>query len=132
VDLVAAIGADEQAAAVVEPSEGALDDPALPAKPGAVLAPAAGDHRLDPPASQEPSVLVVVVTAIGDDPLRTSSRPADPASDGRDEVEQRQQLGDVVAVAAGQRPGEREPAGLYEQVVLAAATAPVDRARTCF
>lgn len=36
-DLVAAVGADEESASVVEPSEGALDDPALAAEPGAVL-----------------------------------------------------------------------------------------------
>jgi hypothetical protein len=48
----------------------------------------------------------------------------------RHEVEQREQLRDVVAVAARQRPGQRQPAGLYEQVVLASAPAPVDRART--
>jgi hypothetical protein len=33
VDVVAAIGADEESAAVVEPGEGALDDPALAAEP---------------------------------------------------------------------------------------------------
>jgi hypothetical protein len=36
VDVVAAIGANEQTAAVVQPGEAALDDPALTSKPGAV------------------------------------------------------------------------------------------------
>ena len=45
-DVVAAVGADEEAAAVVEPGEGALDDPAVAAEPGAVLGLAAGDQRV--------------------------------------------------------------------------------------
>jgi hypothetical protein len=39
VDVVAAIGAYEKSAAVVEPSDGALDDPAVAAEPRAVLMP---------------------------------------------------------------------------------------------
>jgi len=34
VDVVAAVGADEEAAAVVEPGKGAFDDPAVTAEPG--------------------------------------------------------------------------------------------------
>jgi hypothetical protein len=37
VDVFAAVGANEKAAAVVEPGEGALDDPPLAAEPGAML-----------------------------------------------------------------------------------------------
>jgi hypothetical protein len=37
VDVVAAVGADEQSAAVVEPGEGAFDDPAVAAEAGATL-----------------------------------------------------------------------------------------------
>jgi hypothetical protein len=33
-------------------------------------------------------------------------------------IEQRQQLGDVVAVGAGQRNGQRDAAGVDERVVL--------------
>ena len=47
-DLVAAVVADEQAFEVVQPGEGALDDPAVAAEPGAVLGLAASDHGLDP------------------------------------------------------------------------------------
>jgi hypothetical protein len=39
VDVVTAVGADKQSAAVVQPSEGALDDPAVTTEPGAVLWP---------------------------------------------------------------------------------------------
>jgi hypothetical protein len=114
VDVVAAVGADEQPAAVVEPGEGALDDPALAAQPGAVFGLAAGDHRFDAALPKHPTVLVVVVAAVGDQCAGPPSRTTDAATDGRYAVEQFEQLRDVVAVAAGERPREREAAALYE------------------
>lgn len=46
-DVVAAVGADEESAAVVQPGEGAFDDPAVSAEAGAVFGLAAGDDRFD-------------------------------------------------------------------------------------
>jgi hypothetical protein len=132
VDVVAAVGADEEAAAVVEPGEGALDDPAMPAEPGAVFGLASGDHWFDPALPDEPAVLVVVVAAVCEQRLGSSSRTADAAADGRHPVEKLDQLGDVVAVAAGQRPGQRDAASVYEEMVLAACPAAVNRAGTRF
>ena len=131
-DVVAAVGADEQSAAVVEPGEGAFDDPAVAAESGAVLGLAAGDHGLDAALPDEAAVLVVVVAAVGEQRPGSSSWPADAAADGRHPVEQLDQLGDVVAVAAGERPGERDAAAVYEEVVLAARPAAIDRAGTRF
>jgi hypothetical protein len=72
----------------------------------------------------------VVVAAVGDQRPWSASWTTDATADGRHSVEQFEQLGDVVAVAAGERPGERDTAAVYEQVVLAARPAPVDRAGT--
>jgi hypothetical protein len=47
VDVVAAVGADEESAAVVQPGEGAFDDPAVSAEARAVFDLAASDDRLD-------------------------------------------------------------------------------------
>jgi hypothetical protein len=114
VDVVAAVGADEESAAVVEPGEGALNDPAVAAEAGAALGLAASDHRLDAALPDQPPVLVVVVAAVGDQRPRSVSWPAEAAAHGRHPVEQLEQLGDVVAVAAGERPGERDAAAVYE------------------
>ena len=65
-DVVAAVGAKEQAASVVEPGEGAFDDPAVASEPGAVLGLSAGDDRLDAALPDEAAVLVVVVAAVGE------------------------------------------------------------------
>jgi hypothetical protein len=132
VDVVAAVGADQESAAVVEPGEGALDDPAVPAESGAVLGVAAGDHGFDAALPDEAAVLVVVVAAVGEQRLGSSPRAPDASAHRRDAVEQLDQLGDVVAVAAGQRPGERDTAAVYEEMVLAAPPAAIDRAGTRF
>ena len=128
-DVVAAVVADEQSLVVVEPGEGALDDPARFAEAGAVLGLAASDLRFDPAGSELAAVLVVVVAAVGGEALGASTRPADLAAYGRHTVDQRQQLGDVVAVAAGERPGERDPGRVYEKVMLGAVSGSINRAR---
>jgi hypothetical protein len=128
---VSAVGAEQQPSAVVQPGEGAFDDPAIAAEPGAVRSPASRDYRLHAALPDETAVLVVVVTAVGDDAVGTPSRPTNSAADRRYPIEQREQFSDVVAVAAGERPGKRQPAAVYEEMLLAAAPAPVDRAGTC-
>ena len=127
--FVAAVVADEQAFVVVEPGEGAFDDPADAAESGAVLGLAAGDLGLDASSAELAPVLVVVVAAVGGDPLGPASWPADLAAHGRYPLEQRDQLGDVVAVAAGHRPGERDPGRVYEKVMLGARSGSINRAR---
>ena len=79
-DLVAAVVADEEAFVVVEPGEGALDDPADSAEPRAVLALSPSDLRFDPAGAQFASVLVVVVAAIGGDSVGPSAGPPDLAA----------------------------------------------------
>jgi hypothetical protein len=60
------------------------------------------------------AVLVVVVAAVGAHDLGAAARAADQPADWWHPVDQRDQLGDVVAVAAGERPGKRDSRGVYE------------------
>jgi hypothetical protein len=90
---------------------------------------AARDHGLDPLLPELTPVTVVVVAAVGDQLVRAAAWSTAPAADRRHALDEREQLGDVVAVAAAQRPGEREPAGIDEEVVLGAGAAAVDRTR---
>jgi hypothetical protein len=129
VDLGAAVVADEQPFELVEPGEGALDDPAVTAEAGAVSGLAAGDLGSDPAGSDETAVLVVVVAAVGADDLGAAAGAADQAADWWHPVDQRDQLGDVVAVAAGERPRERNPARVDQEVVLGAVSGSINRAR---
>jgi hypothetical protein len=72
----------------------------------------------------------VVVAAIRDQRPRAASWAADPAADGKDAVEQFEELADVVAIAAGERPGERSAVAVYEQVMLARGATAINGART--
>ena len=85
------------------------------------------------PAAAALSVLVaatfVVVTSVGAETVGPASGPADLAADWRDAVEERDQLGAVVAVAAREPPGERDPRRVDEEVVLGAVSRSINRAR---
>ncbi|SDM63778.1 hypothetical protein SAMN05216259_1017 [Actinacidiphila guanduensis] len=140
-EVSATFVADAEPFELVQPGECALYHPAGLAQPGAMGDAASGDHRLDATRPQRPSVLVEVVAAVAIQVPRLATRPSSQPPDRRDRVEQRQQLGDVVSVAAGERDGERGSVPVDYQVVFGARTGTVDRrgadvipplrARTC-
>ncbi len=72
---------------------------------------------------------VVVVAAICAEAFRTPPWPAHLASDRRDTLDERDQLRDIVAVAARERPGERDPRCIDEEVVLRARSGSINWAR---
>jgi hypothetical protein len=129
VDLVAPVVANEQPLEVVQPGEGALDDPAGAAEPGAVLRLTTGDFGLDAAPAELAPILVVVVAAVSGDPVGPPARTTGLAAHRRHPLDQWNELSDVVAVAAGDRPGERDPGGVYEQVMLGAVSGSINRAR---
>jgi hypothetical protein len=112
--------AGAQPAEVVQVGKGAFDDPALASEAGAVRDAAFGDHGFDATGPEQASVLVEVIAAIGQDEVGLLARAAGLAGDraGVQLIEQRDQLGDVVAVAARQRDVERDARGVDDQVVL--------------
>ncbi len=122
--------ADPQSFELVQPGEGPLHHPAGPAQPRAVRDTSAGDLRCDAASPEDAPVLVVVVAAVGEQPPRPVTRPADQAADAGDRIQQRRQPGDVVPVSAGQGDGERGAVPVDDQVVLAARPPVVDRRRS--
>jgi hypothetical protein len=99
------------------------------AQAGAVGLASTGYPRPDSFGAYCRAVLVVVVGPVSEQlvgPL------AWPAADGWDLADQRQQFGDVVAVAAGQGCTQRDAGALGQDVVLRARPGAVDRARTAF
>lgn len=116
----------------MQPGEGAFDDPAGDAQGGAVWPAAFGDRGSDASFPLQSPVLVVVVAVVREEHVRPSPWSADGAGDRWDLVEQGQELGDVVAVSAGQRHRERDALAVGEDVVLAARPCSVDRAGTAF
>jgi hypothetical protein len=63
-----------------------------------------------------------VVGAVAVQAARPTTRSAATSAHGRDRIDEREQLGDVVAVAAGERAGKRRAAAAGDYVMLGAAT----------
>lgn len=121
------LGTCSQTLELVQPSEGPLDDPADLAEPGAMRGASAGNHRGDPLFAKQVSVLVVVVASVGEQPAGPIPRPAPPASNTGDRLDERHQLSDVVAVSADQRHRKRGSVPVDDHMVLAAGAAAIDR-----
>lgn len=68
--LGAAFVAGPRATEIVQPGEGSLDYPADLAEAGSVVGLPPRDDRLHASRPQLPAVLVVVIAAVGDEPVR--------------------------------------------------------------
>ncbi|MEE1931273.1 hypothetical protein V1J52_24375 [Streptomyces sp. TRM 70351] len=100
VDVVADFPADTQAAEPVQQHDRSFHDPAVHAQAGAVPGAAPGEVRGDlEPADLDPADLMVIA-AVGTDTWAVQWLAA-LASARRDGLDQRDQLGDAVAVAVG-------------------------------
>lgn len=99
--------------------EAAFDDPAVASQTGAMLGGAPSDDGLDAPSPQQP-VLVVVIATVGQYDVGLLARPTDLAGHrpGMQFVQQRDELGDVVAVAAGQGNRKRNAGRVNQKMVL--------------
>ncbi len=73
----------------------------------------------------------MVVAAVGVEMIWSAGWPADEAADGWYRLDERDELGDVVSVSAGQLDGQGNACAVGDQVVFAAQPAPVDRRGTC-
>src|SRR2546429_220151 len=132
VDVVADLPADAQPPEPVQQRDRLLDHPAVGAQAGAVLRAAAGDHRGDALAADLPAVLVVIVAAVGVEGIRALPGPSAAAADWRDGLEQGHELGDVVAVAAGQGDRQRDAVRFADHVGLRARPGTVNPAPAPF
>ncbi|GGT00653.1 hypothetical protein GCM10010259_14050 [Streptomyces daghestanicus] len=127
-DAVAYRPADPQATGPVQMGERPLHGPALGVRAGAVPGAAASDQRFHTEIPDQAAVLVVVVATVAQHRTRAAPRPATLTAHRRHGLDERDQPGDVVSVAAGQGGGERAATGVGDQVVSAARPAPADRA----
>lgn len=126
VDVGSAFPADAESFEAVKPGEGTLDHPPVGAQSAAVGRAASSDDGEDSAGPDLVAVDIVVVAAVGEDRFGLASGPPGPASDWWDGVEQGQELGDVVAVAAGEDDREWGAVSVGDQVVLGAGPSPVD------
>jgi len=101
VDDGEALEAHAQSLEVVQPSNRSLDNPTGFAKTTAMRFTATGDLGGDAGGVKRLAIFVVVVAAITLDDAGLGQRTAAFAADRRNRLDQRQQLGDVVAIGAG-------------------------------
>jgi hypothetical protein len=118
VDVGAAFVADAEPAVLVQPGEGALDDPALFAEPGAVWLIVGGDAGADASGAELLAVAAGAVGAVAENPVGAAAWPASSAAHRRDRVDERKQLEDVVVVGGGERERERSPASAGDRMVF--------------
>ena len=109
-----------------------FDHPAVNAQAGAVLDAFASKVWDDFAVVQQQPVWVGVIGPVGVQRQRPLARSAAPAADGAQSVDQGFELGDIVAVPAGQAGREGDAGAVDDQVVLRARSGTVDRARTGF
>ena len=114
----------------VQQCDGLLNHPAVHAQPGAMLRATAGDHGSDALLPDLLTVFVVVIAAVSVDLTGPLARAAAAAAHRRDGPDQGHELGDVVAVPAGQRHRQRDPVRFADHVVLRARPGTIDRARS--
>jgi hypothetical protein len=132
VDVIPDLPPDAQSPEPVQQRERLLHGPAAHAQAGPVLLASPGDDRCDPDLAYLLAVLVVVIPTISVDRLRSPSRTPPTAPHGWDRLDQGHELGDVVAVAAGQQHLQGDAVRFGDQMVFRASSGTVDQARSRF
>lgn len=101
-EICALLVADPQPSELVQPGKCALHDPTRLSQAGAVRDAFSGELGCDAASPEKAAVLVVVVTAVGEQPSWPVPGSTADTADAGYRIEQGHQLGDVVAVPAGQ------------------------------
>ena len=121
--VVVALVTDPQAAELMQPTERAFDDPAPAAQAAAVRDAAFGEVRHDALRPQPRAERRAVVGAVGVEALDLGAQPV------RQVDEQGEELAGIVVVGRRDGRGQRDAAGIGQDVVLGAGLGPVDRVR---
>lgn len=128
-DVGAALVADGEAAEAGKPSQGALDDPAVPAQPVGAVDAAPGDARRDAPCAAGLAAGCVIIGLVGMELFGPAAGTATALADGAHRVQHRFQQTAVVAVGRAQANGERDAVRVDQKMTLAARAAAIGRVR---
>jgi hypothetical protein len=125
-----ALVAHTQAAELVQPGDRSLDHPARRAQAAAMLGVAARQQRFDASGDQDFAMRLRIVSPIALCNARFLQRTASLAGNGRNRIDQRQKLRDVVSIGFGQNDTQRNALHVAEDVVLRTRVAGIDRFKT--
>jgi len=118
VDVVAFVETRPQATELVEQGQGLLHDVAEDAQAAAVRRVASRDQGGDGATRQLHSMRIGIVAPVAHHFLGLAQRRADLAADRWNRVDQRDQLRDVVAIGCREDRGQRNPAGIDDDVMF--------------
>lgn len=117
---------------VVKPRVSTFDNPAEFAQATAVFCPALGEHRFDAALAKPLTMRLGVVATVCVDDFGLLKRATAHAANWRDRVDERQQLGDVVAVRPGQDCADGDAICVDEDVMLGTWSRAIRGVRTSF
>ena len=126
-DVCPPLIADLQPPETVQPSQRALDHPAIATQTVAGLDALAGDTRRDASAAARPPIRGVIVPLVGVQFLRPFARPSASAPNGRDGIQGGFEHLAVIHVGCRDEDGQREAVPLDHQMALRARFAPICR-----
>ena len=121
-----------QATELMQPGDGALDNPSRCAQASAVRQSPPRQAALDTPLRQCLPVRLRIIRTIAQHSLGTGARSTAFAANGRNSIHQRQQLRHIVRIGAGQKRSQRHAVGVSNQMVLGTGLAAIRRIRSSF
>jgi hypothetical protein len=131
-DMCAAIITNSQSAELMEPTQRAFHDPAKSAQTAAVRCTAMGDGRCDAAGPQLHAMEIGIERAVGVQQVGALSRSSALAFHRQHGIDQRNQLGDIMAAGRGEADGQRGALGIGKNVVFRAGLAAIRRIRAGF
>jgi hypothetical protein len=132
VNISTTLKADSEATELMQPSDGALNDPASYAQAAAVFGVAAGELSANALGGQGLPMRVGVIGAIGLHELGFALGVPDLAPDRWNPFDQRHQLRNIVGIGRGKNSRQRNALRIREKVVLAARTTEIGWVRSSF
>ena len=130
VNIGATLVADPQPSVLMQPTDCAFHDPTKDPQTAAVFGIAPRDQRHDATLGEFLPMRVGIIRPIRQEFSRPLHGASNLAGNRWDGIYQRDQLGDIVAVAPCQRRGQRNAVGIGDEVMLGAALAAIYRAGT--
>ena len=127
-----ALVSDRQPAKPMQPGKRSFHDPAGAAKSTAMGDAAVGQLRENPSPMERVSMRLRGIAAVALNQLGFAERRSATAAERRHRVDERQQLGEIVAIGGGQRRDERNPVRVGENMMLRPGLAAIGRVRSSF
>lgn len=131
-DVITPIEARAQSAILMQPCDGPFHHPAKLSETAAVFLAALGDERNDPALPQSIAVRLRMIGAIAEQRKGSGPGMTHLARDGRDRIDQRDELGHIVAVRSRENGTQWSPAPLGDHMMLAAQFPAICRAGARF